>query len=175
MQRRTFLGAVGSAVVVASAGYGSGFVVRGRANRSANGTSNGDSVSARWFVGTRSGVKHPDQNRPHRFAVANETPTRRRVTIEVVDPDGEVPILDESVQLDPDNEAVVELLTPTTYGVTVHDHLTGRSRSLEITRDWFDCNDSTTTAELGTLGGFSVTSSSTLLACSPENSGFEAE
>lgn len=97
------------------------------------------------------------------------------MAVEVADPDGEVPILEESVQLAPDREAVVELLTPATYSMTVQDHLTGRSRSFNITRNWFDCNHSTTTAELGPLGGFSVTSSSTLLACGPENSGFEAE
>lgn len=169
MRRRVLLGALGTAAA-ASDGYASGVAPDRRANRSENETGgDDDSAYRRWFVGTRSGVERPADNRPHDVLVRNATPTRRTVTVAVVNRTADERILREPVRLPVGGEAVVELLTPATYGVTVHDHLTGRSTTFEVSRDWFDCNSSSTTAKLGPLGGVAVTFGSTLVYCGAES------
>lgn len=169
MRRRALLGALGTAAAAASAGYVSGFTPDGRTNRSENGTSSGDDAAyRRWFVGTRSGVERPADNLPHDVLVRNATPLRRTVTVEVGNRTADERILRESVRLPVDGEAVVELLTPAIYGVTVQDRLTGRSTGFEVARDWFDCNSSSTTAKLDPFGGVAVTFGSTLVYCDAE-------
>lgn len=170
MRRRTLLGAVGTAAAAASAGCISGLASGGTGNHSGNASEGERTVAARWLVGTRADVERPADNRPHHVVVRNATPTPRTVAVTVTNRHDDERVLAESVKLPADGAAVAELLSPATYDVTVEDGLTGRSTAFAVTRDWFDCNRSSTTATLEVLGGATVTFGSTLVYCGADGS-----
>lgn len=107
----------------------------------------------------------PERISPHDLRLWNAVDSQRAVTATVTSDSSELLAELTTAHHVPAHEAVaIELRRPATYAVSVQIDGTPVG-TLEIGNEWFDCNASATTVELGTDGIVDRRETSTLVAC----------
>ncbi|MFC4449365.1 hypothetical protein [Halorussus aquaticus] len=206
MNRRELLGAVGAGATGAAGLLGARARSAGQdTETTTTTTSDGqeftgiDSSADRPFatitVGSREGVRNPENNRPHVVRVWNDSQQARTVGLRLVRGDADAPLLDRRVEFPADGFLTVRLLDPADYALTVRPGSGGGTESggenggttatqtatatstasagetVEIPRAQFDCNRSRTDVAVTADGQVNSETVTTEAGCPPEVTG----
>jgi hypothetical protein len=156
-----------------------------------------DRPFARISVGTRAGVRDPENNQPHAVRVWNDSDRARAIGLRLVrDGESGTAVLDRRVEFPADGYLTLRLLEPGDYALTVPpgaetsdetmdgattagtagaatSTTTARGRAtggatVAIPRAQFDCNDSRTDVRVAADGGVRWETVTTEESCPPE-------
>lgn len=210
MHRRELLGALGLGAVGAAGLVGSPADGAGEAaGTTTDGTTAGgtpsqgndfdgiDSSADRPFaaitVGSRAGVRNPENNRPHLVRVWNDSDRARGLRLELRRGDGSVPV-DRGVEFPADGYLSLRLFDPASYELTVSavgggatagtdatastasgtttsatatSSADAAGETIRIPRTLFDCNDSRTDVRVGPDGAVASETVATEIGCPP--------
>lgn len=128
--------------------------------------SSADQPFAEIAVGTREGVRKPDNNLPHLVRVWNDADRDRTVGLTLVR-DGGPALLDREFEFAADGFLTVRLLEPGNYSLEVRPG-GGAAAAVEVPRARFDCNDSWTDVAVTAAGRVKSETVTTEIGCAPE-------
>ena len=102
--------------------------------------------------------------RPHFLNIWNATAGSRRIRVELAGSESDDPLFARTVEFPSDADLSIRLVEPATYVLRLHDPATGVRETLQVPRETFDCNDSSTSVG---VFGYEIRSStySTLALC----------
>ncbi|WP_435179909.1 hypothetical protein [Halorussus sp. AFM4] len=210
MNRRELLGALGLGATGAAGLVGSpadaGRQVTDAGTRATDGTttaettegdgfdgidSSGDRPFATVTVGSRAGVRNPENDRPHLVRVWNDSERERTLRLVLRRDDGGAALLDRRIEFPADGYLALRLLEPASYALTVAavggeaGTATGTATTateaapatataggatdgtVRIPRTLFDCNDSRTDVRVGPDGAVASETVTTEIGCPP--------
>lgn len=160
MERRDVLTGLGT---VLGAGTVTGCVGGDRATPADTTTTPPEpTIVATAAIGDRASVAFPDNTRPHRLLTVNRSDIERKVEV-FVERD-ETTIYERLDHLQPAEAVRLRFVEPATYTVRIRVGSTPGA-TVDVPRDRFDCNHSTTRATVGPGGVVETTSWSTMKAC----------
>ncbi|WP_158059416.1 hypothetical protein [Halorussus halophilus] len=115
-------------------------------------------------VGDPDAIANDPDTQPHSVGIWNVGEAERRIRVELRDVDSNEQIFAETVEFPADAELSFRLYEPATYVLRLHVPATGVRETLQIPRETFDCNESSTS--VGVFGyEIRSTTYSQLLAC----------
>ena len=115
-------------------------------------------------VGDPDAVSESGGLRPHSVGVWNASSGERRIRVELAESEADDPHFSETLAFPADSELSFRLLEPATYVIRLRVPASGVRETLQVPRETFDCNASSTS--IGVFG-YEIRSSyySTLVLC----------
>ncbi|WP_135825487.1 hypothetical protein [Halorussus ruber] len=133
-----------------------------------------DSSAERPFaaisVGSREGVRNPENNKAHAVRVWNDSNSARTIGLLLSRGDwgdAESPLIDRQIEFPADGYLTLRLLEPASYALAVSSG-GGTSEPVQIPRAQFDCNDSQTDVAVTEDGQVESVTTTTEIGCPPE-------
>jgi hypothetical protein len=140
--------------------------------------STADQPFATILVGSRQGVRNPENNQPHTLRIWNDAESARSIGLRLFrGGTGATAALDRTVEFPADGYLTLRLLEPAEYGLSVSPGGRGDDTATEngttgeriaVPRQRFDCNDSVTEIAVGEDGTVRFRTVSTEIGCAPE-------